>query len=124
VYFFEAEAFDFYLRNIVLETINHNVIPVLNTFPTRPEYPEKSLLFNQIIVKITQDYDLPLLNLWLGLQPLPYDGVDPVEPIHLTIPADERSGDFETNLQFGYTYRNLVTLQALDSLRLALNPTD
>jgi hypothetical protein len=47
-----------------------------------------------------------------------------VEPIHLTIPTDERSGDFETNLQFGYTYRNLVTLQALDILRLALNPTD
>ncbi|MBZ0306524.1 MAG: SGNH/GDSL hydrolase family protein, partial [Anaerolineae bacterium] len=113
-FFIEADAFDYYLRLIVLETIQKNIVPVLYTFPTRPEYPEKSDLFNQIIIKIAEDYDLPLVNLWLGLQDLPNGGVDEIETIHLTIPADGTStGVFdESTLQTGYTYRNLVTLQA------------
>ncbi len=117
-FFIEADAFDYYLRLIVLETIQQNIVPVLYTFPTRPEYPEKSELFNQIIIKIAEDYDLPLINLWLGLQDLPNGGVDEIETIHLTIPADGTStGVFDdSTLQTGYTYRNLVTLQALDIL--------
>lgn len=119
VFYFEAESFDYYLRLIVLETINRNIVPVLNTFPARPEFPEKSLLFNQVIIKVAQDYDLPLINLWLAIQTLPNHGVDEVETIHLTAPEDQRTGDFtETNLEAGYTYRNLVTLQALDILRI------
>lgn len=117
-FFIEADAFDYYLRLIVLETIQQNIVPVLYTFPTRPEYPEKSELFNQIIIKIAEDYDLPLVNLWLGLQELPNGGVDEIETIHLTIPADGTgTGVFdESTLETGYTYRNLVTLQALDIL--------
>lgn len=122
-FFIEPEFFDYYLRLIVLETINQHIVPVLYTFPTRPEYPEKSELFNQIIIKIAADYDLPLINLWLGLQELPNGGVDEIETIHLTVPADGTStGVFtEDTLQTGYTYRNLITLQALDVLLDALN---
>ncbi|MBN1285379.1 MAG: SGNH/GDSL hydrolase family protein [Anaerolineae bacterium] len=113
----EPDYFDYYLRLIVLETIERGVVPVLNTFPGRPELPEKSARFNQIIVKIATDYDLPLINLWLALQDLPDGGINMDETIHLTAPADGRWCDFtEANLQAGYTMRNLVTLQALDVL--------
>lgn len=116
-YFFDEASFDFYLRTIILETINNNIVPIVSTFPTRPEFPEKSYLFNQIIVKIALDYDLPLMNFWRGLEDLPSKGVDEVETIHLTTPEDKRTGIFtDETLMTGYTYRNLVTLQAFDSI--------
>ena len=117
VMFFEADFFDFYMRSIVLETINNGTVPVLYTIPTRPEFPDKTYLFNQIIVNIAQEYDLPLVNLWAAIQHLPNEGVDELEPIHLSIPEDEQTGDFsEVNLNFGYTVRNLITLQAFEIL--------
>lgn len=121
VFVLDEASYDYYLRNIVLTTINENIVPVLSTFPERPEYPEKSVLYNQIIVKIAEDYDLPLINLWLGLEELPNKGVDEVETTHLSIPPQELTGIFsEENLAFGYTYRNLLTLQALDLLVMEL----
>jgi hypothetical protein len=116
VMFFEADLFDFYMRSIILETIENGTVPILYTIPTRPEFPDKTYQFNQVIIKLAQDYDLPLVNLWLALQDLPFEGVDQLEPIHLSIPEDERAGDFTTNLDYGYTVRNLVTLQTLDIL--------
>lgn len=116
VMFFEADLFDFYMRSIILETINNGIVPILYTIPTRPEFPEKTYQFNQIIIKLAQDYDLPLVNLWLAIQDLPFDGVDPVEPIHLSIPEDKETGNLTTNLDYGYTVRNLITLQTLDRL--------
>ncbi len=116
VMFFEADLFDFYMRSIILETIENGTVPILYTIPTRPEFPEKTYQFNQVIIKLAQDYDLPLVNLWLAIQDLPFEGVDQLEPIHLSIPEDERAGDFTTNLDYGYTVRNLITLQTLDIL--------
>jgi hypothetical protein len=114
---FEAESFDFYLRTIVLQTIEASILPVMSTIPPRPEDPEKSMLFNQIIVKISEDYDLPLVNLWLALQALPDFAVDPAETNHLTHPADDKTGIFdEEHLAAGYTVRNLLMLQTLDVL--------
>jgi hypothetical protein len=117
VQFFEAGSFNEYLRTIVQETITQNIVPVLYTFPERPEFPEKTLLFNQIIIQVALDYDLPLINLNLALQDLPDKGVDITDPIHLSLPEDEAVGDFtEENLKAGYTLRNLITLEALQKL--------
>ena len=124
VMFFEADLFDYYMRQIILETIENGIVPILYTIPTRPEFPEKTYQFNQVIIKLAEDYDLPLVNLWLAIQDLPFEGVDQVEPIHLSIPEDEQTGDFTTNLDYGYTVRNLITLQALDILLEGLEDED
>lgn len=116
VMFFEADMFDYYMRTIILETIENGTVPVLYTIPTRPEFPDKTYQFNQVIIKLAEDYDLPLVNLWLAIQDLPFEGVDQAEPIHLSIPEDDQTGDFTSNLDYGYTVRNLITLQALDIL--------
>lgn len=117
VYYLEADPFNYYLRRIVIETIASGVVPVLHTFPVRPEYPEKSVLFNQIIVRVAQDYDLPLINLWLALEDLPDKGVDTVQTIHLTKPENDSTGNLTpANLETGYTLRNLITLEALNVL--------
>jgi hypothetical protein len=115
--FFEADSFNSYLREIIDQTIKDDIVPVLYTFPERPEFKEKSVLFNQIIVKIAQDYDLPLINLYRALEDLPDKGINLADPIHLSSPLDDNAGNFtQENLQRGYTLRNLVTLQALDVL--------
>lgn len=115
--FFEAEQFNTYLRQIIDQTIEQHIVPVLSTFPERPEFPEKSVLFNQIIVQIAQEYDLPLINLYRALEDLPDKGVNLADPIHLSDPIDGNAGVFTAeNLERGYTLRNLITLQALDVL--------
>ncbi len=111
----DAATYDFYLRTIISETLDQNIVPILNTFPTRPEDPQKSLLLNQIVVKVAQDYGIPLVNLNRALEELPNHGVNPQDTTHLSTPADARVDVFSpANLQTGFTVRNLVTLQALD----------
>lgn len=115
--FFEADSFNTYMRQIVEQTLAADIVPVLYTFPERPEFPEKSRQFNQIVVSIAQAYDLPLINLYRALESLPDKGINLSDPIHLSSPLDDNAGNFTPdNLERGYTLRNLVTLQALDVL--------
>ncbi len=110
----EPASYDYFLRTLVIESLDRSVLPLLSTFPTRPEDPERSRLLNQIVVRVALDYDLPLINLNRALEPLPYHGVDPDDPIHLSVPPDEQVDDFTPDhLQAGFNVRNLVTLQAL-----------
>ena len=124
VMFFEAEFFDDNLRLIVLATIQENMVPILSTFPIRPDFPEKSILFNQIIVNIAQDYDLPLVNLFAAVDVLPDRGIDVAQPTHLSIPLISAGDLTDENLQYGYPVRNLLTLQVLDILMTELIADD
>lgn len=122
VFYLDEFQFDFFLRSIVTETIRNNVLPILSTFPHRPEFPEKSDLYNQIVVKIALDFDIPLINLWRALESLPHRGVDPEDTTHLSAPADGAVCHFsDENMQWGFTVRNLLTLQTLDAVLRAVN---
>jgi hypothetical protein len=110
----DAATYNYFLRTLVIETLDRDILPLLSTFPTRPEDPDKSRLLNQIVVRVASDYDIPLINLNRALEPLPNHGVDPADPIHLSVPPDGRVDDFSPDhLQAGFNVRNLVTLQAL-----------
>lgn len=115
---FDAMLFDYFMRQVVLTTISADVVPVLYTIPPRPEALELSGVFNQIIVKIAADYDVPVINLVAALEPLPNYGVNLNDTLHLTEPEPPGSvaAFTEEDLAAGYTVRNLVTLQALESL--------
>lgn len=68
----------------------------------------------KIVLTIAYEKNIPVMNLQAALDGLPNNGIDN-DLIHLTVPPDGNSGVFnETNLKYGYTVRNLVTLQALD----------
>ncbi len=113
----DAATYDFYLRAIISETLSRNIVPILNTFPTRPEDPKKSLLLNQIAVRAARDFDIPLVNLNRALEALPDKGVNPDDTTHLSIPLDKRVDIFTPDhLTSGFTMRNLVTLQALQKV--------
>lgn len=110
-----ADQFDYYLRRVIHETMDAGIIPVISTFPRHLSFPDRSILFNQIVVRIALDYDLPLINLWLALEPLPGHGIAP-DGFHLDGPLT-RAGDMSLpNLETGYPLRNLLTLQTLDRL--------
>ncbi len=111
----EPEAYEVYLRLIVTQTLERKIVPVLHTFPTRPENPERSALLNQIVAKVAADMDVPLVNLNRALSALPNLGVGISDTTHLSIPPDGRVDIFSNeNLGYGFTQRNLVTLQALE----------
>lgn len=109
--------FDHALRRVVNETIQAGIIPVLSTFPRYISLPDRSILYNQIVVRVALDFNIPLINFWLALEPLPGHGIDD-DGYHLDGPIT-RAADFAStrNLKTGYPVRNLVTLQTLDVIR-------
>ena len=117
VAFTDPATYDYYMRSLIDQALNSGVLPVLSTFPTRPEDPAKSLLLNQIVVRVATDYQIPLVNLNRAIEPLPNHGVNPADTIHLSVPPDGRVDRFTPDeLQYGFTMRNLVTLQALGAV--------
>ena len=112
--------FDQGLRCVLSATIQAGIIPILSTFPRYIALPDRSILFNQIVVRVALDFDIPLMNFWLALEPLPGYGIDS-DGYHLNGPLT-RAADFssERNLRTGYPMRNLVTLQTLDVIRRAV----
>lgn len=119
--FTPAEAFDDSLRRIVHETLQAGVIPILSTFPGNLQMWAQSYYYNQIVIQVALDYEIPLMNLWRALYDLPNHGLNQ-DGRHLSLPLT-RSGDLTaSNLQRGYPMRNLISLQALDAVwRGAMN---
>ena len=108
--------FDFYMREMVKKTIEAGVIPILSTFPGNLNFWNRTILYNQIVVRIAQDYDIPLINLWLALENLPNHGLE-ADGFHLGESAYGTSCMLmEPYLQSGYPMRNLVTMQTLDNV--------
>lgn len=113
--FTPPQVFDNSLRQIVHETIQAGVIPILSTFPGNLQRWQQAIAYNQIVVQIALDYDIPLMNLWRALYTLPNHGLNE-DGRHLSLPLT-RSGDLTPeNLQRGYPLRNLIALQALDAV--------
>ncbi|MBN1285776.1 MAG: SH3 domain-containing protein [Anaerolineae bacterium] len=121
------EAFNTYLRQVVAETINRGIVPVLTTFPgDEYRYWAESLQFNTIILDVARDEGIPVINYWLASRALPNYGLTD-DHLHLTYKGERRlnihgpgdrwmsfSGDERV---WGHTLRNLITLQTLALLR-------
>jgi len=113
--FASPDEFDRNLRQIVHETIEAGVVPILSTFPGNLHRWDDTLALNRIVVQIARDYDIPLVNLWRALDGLPNHGLED-DGRHLSPPVTH-SGDLTgENLRRGYPLRNLVSLQALDAV--------
>ncbi|MCX6019441.1 MAG: SGNH/GDSL hydrolase family protein [Chloroflexi bacterium] len=115
--------FDYYLRTLVHDSLDAGVVPLLSTFPQRPEDPKKTLLLNRIVIAVAREYQAPVMNLFGALEALPGRGVDPNDTIHLSVPPDGRTDILDdAHLRFGFTMRNLVTLQALNAVVAEFDP--
>ncbi|MCC6805441.1 MAG: SGNH/GDSL hydrolase family protein [Anaerolineae bacterium] len=108
------------MRAIVESSLQRGVIPVLTTFVVLPEretvYP-RSLEFNMALLDIAGQEQTPLINLWAAAQSLPDDGIGP-DRTHLKAEVGSFCSFDGAQDRLGGTLRNLLTLQALDLLRM------
>jgi len=117
------ENYETYMRQIIEYALQQGVVPIITT---KADNLEGNNLINQIIVRLSQEYDIPLWNFWLAVQPLPNHGLIAVDTsgaldmFHLT----HSQGFYDYNnpiaAQSGWSIRNLTALLALDAVRRGL----
>jgi hypothetical protein len=111
------------MRRIVEETITQGIIPVLMTFSSYPDTPTwaDSLEYNTVLLDLATQYQVPLINLWLASRILPDYGLE-IDHIHLKNSGyDYLTYENGQEAQSGVALLNLLSLQVLDEIRLAVN---
>lgn len=93
------ERYELYLRQIIEYSIEEGVLPVMMTKADMAEALRH--VINPLLVQLAYEYDLPLANFWLAVQPLPDHGIDP-----------ERDG-FHISEE-AWWVKSLTALKALD----------
>jgi len=117
------EKYESYMRQIIEYSIQNGVLPIL---ATKADNLEGNHVINQIIARLSLEYDIPLWNFWHAVQPLQNHGLIKVDPsgkvdmFHLT----RRVGYYFFNnpiaRRSGWAVRNLTALQVLDAVRRGL----
>jgi hypothetical protein len=99
------------LRRVIEVTINHGIVPIL---VTKADNAEGDWSNNATIYRLAYEYQIPVWNFWLAVQPLPEHGLR--SPEHLTYGEYTLPCDFSKteNMQYAYNVRNLTALQVLD----------
>ncbi len=112
------------MTEIISQSMQMGVIPVLTTIPPQPRVSDRVSAFNTLVRDLAANNNLPLIDLAAAMADLPdrglaYDNVHPSWP-----PGDEEQAAYFTadNLRYGYTIRNLLTLQTLDRIWRVLKP--
>jgi SH3-like domain-containing protein len=112
-----ATLYETQMRKIIETSIRMGVVPVLSTIPQfkRPDTGYRVAIFNDIIVRLSDEYQIPLWHYAAAIEGLPNNGLGS-DGVHPSI-APASSADFSTeSLQYGMNVRNLTALQALDAI--------
>jgi Bacterial SH3 domain len=115
---YDVTAYNRYLGEVVRQTVEAGVIPVLTTFPTSPNIPMLAAgeQFNQVIRNTARQFGVPLIELRDYAMQLPGYGVKD-DGFHLSDYGPAYGFDGDTAQVSGCALRNLFTLQMLDQLR-------
>jgi len=115
----DAADYESNLRQIVQISVDSGVIPVLSTIPDQVGTLGQGRVgqFNDIVRRLAAEYDVPLWDYWLAMQPLPSRGLSS-DGIHPSL--DPRTGETglltPQGLRYGYNIRNLTALMVLDAV--------
>lgn len=110
----KVENYEKYMRRIIEQVMDAGAVPIL---ATKADNVEGGHQINQAIVRLAHEYDIPLWNFWLAVQPLPQQGVME-DGFHLTGPNFFNE---PRNLKQGWPMRNFTALQVIDSVWRQLN---
>lgn len=110
-----AEEYEGFLRTILDYLISEGVLPIL---ATKADNFEGDNGINLTIIKLAAEYELPLWNFWLAVQPLPNHGL--IDDFFLTYSTPYFDNPY--NMQAAWPWRNLTALQSLDAVRKAVSP--
>jgi hypothetical protein len=105
------EEYEKHLRTIVETLIAEGVLPIL---ATKADNLEGDHSINAAVARVAADYDVPLWNFWLAVQPLPSHGLQ-ADGFHLTLAG--AYFDDPLRMERAWPWRNLTALQALDAVR-------
>ncbi len=104
------DVFEANMRIILDTLIADGVVPIL---ATKADNLEGDHEINATIARLAYEYQVPLWNFWLAVQPLPGDGLQE-DGAHLTF-AGNRFDDPD-RMQAAWPWRNLTALQTLDAV--------
>ena len=110
----DLAKYDKYMRLLVEYILSQNVVPIIGT---RAELPDAPISINAILVKIADDYGIPLWNFGAAAALLPDNGLT-ADGFHLTPGTVEGNYYFDdpTRMELGWTLRNLTALQTIDAV--------
>ena len=110
-------SFEHNMRIILDDTLARGIVPILST---KADNVEGDQSINDTIARLAIEYQIPLWNFWLAVQPLPDHGM--VDPEHLKSISYLNFADFSKpdSLQYGVQVHNLTALQMLDLMRRQL----
>ena len=104
------DTFEPQMRRIIEFSIENGVVPIIST---KADNEEGDGSINATIASLAQEYDIPLWNFWLAVQPLPDHGLQDDEA-HITWGANRF--DDPRSMEKGWPVRNLTALQVLDAV--------
>lgn len=110
------------MRQIVEDSLEHGVIPVISTFSAHPEeeFFWQSINFNLQLVSLAEEYQVPLINLWAAARILPEYGLDQ-DKVHLKVSGvDYLKFDTGHEAFYGVSLHNLLSICTLDVIRQRL----
>jgi len=110
------DRFEENYRKVVEACIENGVVPIL---ATKADNLEGDGTINATIVKVAQEYEVPLWNFWAALQDLPKQGLQD-DGAHLTFYPNDFS-DSRALEEASWPRRNLTALQVLEAVRLGVN---
>lgn len=102
------------LRTIIETCIERGVVPILST---KADNLEGDHRINAVIGRLAYEYDIPLWNFWLAVQPLPGRGLSE-DGVHLTWAYNYF--DDPAALRTAWVWRNLTALQTLERMLQAV----
>ena len=98
-------TFEEHLRTVVETILASGALPIL---ATKADNIEEDWKLNLANARVAADYDIPLVNVWRAVQPLPNNGLQAPNNVYLT--AD------------GWVEQNRAWLRMLDKVRVVLEP--
>jgi len=107
---YHLDSFEANMKKIIEFSFQQGVIPILATKASNLEGDHS---INITIARLAYEYDIPLWNFWLAVQPLSHGGLQS-DNEHLT--WDPNFFDNPFNMKAGWTIRNLTALQALSAV--------
>lgn len=110
-----AEEYEQYYRRVIEYLISENVLPIL---ATKADNLEGDNSFNEVIARLAGEYQVPLWNFWLAVQPLPNHGLQE-DGFHLTVAGPYL--DDPAHMKSSWPWRNLTALQSLNAVLEAVN---
>jgi hypothetical protein len=107
---YNLDSFEANMRIIISNLIDKGIVPIL---ATKADNLEGNYQINEIISNLSYEYEIPLWNFWLAVQPLTNHGLQG-DNAHLTWAKNDFSDPIA--MDKAWPWRNLTALQILDLL--------